>query len=43
LVILYVKSRFFYIVRGVQVDNGVDPPWTHILLKQSREPSFQLC
>jgi hypothetical protein len=31
-VILYVKSRFFFITRGVQLDNGVDPPslfWTH--------------
>ena len=26
LVILYVKSRFVIIARGVQLDNGVDPP-----------------
>ena len=26
--ILYVKSRFVIIARGVQLDNGVDPPWS---------------
>ena len=26
LVILYVKSRFVILSRGVQLDNGVDPP-----------------
>ena len=25
LVILYIKNRFFFIARGVQLDNGVDP------------------
>jgi hypothetical protein len=26
-VILYVKSRFFFIACGIQLDNGVDSPW----------------
>jgi hypothetical protein len=26
-VILYVKSRFFFIARGIQLDNGVTSPW----------------
>ena len=34
LVILYVKSRFVILARGVQLDNGVDPPCgRHILLQ----------
>ena len=27
--ILYVKSRFFFIARGIQLDNGVDSPCKH--------------
>jgi hypothetical protein len=27
MVILYVKSRFVFITRGVQLDNVVDPLW----------------
>ena len=29
-VILYVKSIYFLIARGVQLDNGVDPPLNQI-------------
>ena len=32
LVILYVKHRCFFISRGVQLDNGADPPWLKFLV-----------
>ena len=28
LMFLYVKSRFVFVAHGVQLDNGVDPPWS---------------
>ena len=41
LVILYVKSRFVIIARGVQLDNGVDPPCTYYIIS-TKSPGLEL-